>query len=190
MSYEMYSSISATLHLSDPTVDAENDTKRGTSAYDGLCKIKPMFLELRDACKTHFHPYQNISINERMVSTNPRTGLEEYMKCKTTKSEYTLFGLSDSLSGYNWDFIICKKKKPAARSKGVNYESVVALVDEKLLGEGYRIHIDSAHSSPALFGDLQQKKIRVCESLRSTNHRSTGWGSVQRRMRAAGGQMQ
>ncbi|XP_057199073.1 uncharacterized protein LOC130565469 [Triplophysa rosa] len=95
MAYEKYSSISATLHLSDATVDAENDTKRGTSAYDPFCKIKPMYLELRDACKTHFHPYQNVSINERTVSTNPRTGLEEHMKCKTTKGKNLRHGAKE-----------------------------------------------------------------------------------------------
>lgn len=50
-----------------PTLNEQNNAKHDTAAYDKLAKIKPMYLEMREACKAKFHPHQNISVDERMV---------------------------------------------------------------------------------------------------------------------------
>ncbi|XP_056122919.1 piggyBac transposable element-derived protein 4-like [Rhinichthys klamathensis goyatoka] len=170
MSGRKFQAISGALHLSDPKMDAENAKMKGTPTYDRLGKLKPVYQEIRDACKTYFHPHQQIAVDERMVASKARIGLKQYQIEKPTKWGYKLFVLADSAHGYTWDFYIYEGKSPErqnGQSKGLSYESVMALVDERMLGTGYKLFVDNFYTSPSFFRDLLQKGIWAFGTIRS-----------------------
>nr|XP_055061722.1 piggyBac transposable element-derived protein 4-like [Misgurnus anguillicaudatus]XP_055061723.1 piggyBac transposable element-derived protein 4-like [Misgurnus anguillicaudatus]XP_055061724.1 piggyBac transposable element-derived protein 4-like [Misgurnus anguillicaudatus]XP_055061725.1 piggyBac transposable element-derived protein 4-like [Misgurnus anguillicaudatus] len=162
MSYRNFLIISNALHLSNTSEDEKNEMMKETSSYEKLGKIKSMYLEIREACKKYFHPFQNITIDERMVMSQARNELGECSKSKPASRGYKLFALSDCNTSYTWDFFIYEGKSRAPQSQGLSYESVMSLVDENYLGDGYKLFLDKYFTSPGLFSDLLLKKIWAC----------------------------
>ncbi|KAL0204037.1 hypothetical protein M9458_002055, partial [Cirrhinus mrigala] len=161
MSYQKFMAIGNTLHFSNTKEDEQNHSKKGTAAYERLGKILPPYQLIREACKTYFHPFQNLTIDERILTTQSRTGLKA-MENKSTDRGYKLFALTDCSCGYTWDFFIHEGNSCASQNEGLSYESVMALVDENLLGSGYKLFVDKFYTSPTLFRDLLGKNIYAC----------------------------
>ncbi|XP_071393737.1 piggyBac transposable element-derived protein 4-like [Centroberyx affinis] len=149
MTRDRFEAILWSLHLSNPKEDEDNDRKRNTAEYDRLFKIKPLYTEIVSACQAHFHPYKNISIDERMVASKARISMKQYMKDKPTKWGYKLFVLADASTAYTWNFFVYTGKSEFATGQGLSYSSVMDLI-------------------PALFQDLSSKNIGCCGTIRKT----------------------
>ncbi|KAM9857643.1 piggyBac transposable element-derived protein 4-like [Aulostomus maculatus] len=166
MTRARFEAILWSLHLSNPNEDEENDRKKDTGGYDRLFKIKPLYTDIVSACRTHFQPYRNISINERIVASKARIGFKQHMKDKPMKWGYKLFVLTDASTAYAWNFFVYTGRSEVNPAHGLGYSSVMDLISLPLLGQGYTLFVDSFYTSPALFKDLSNKNITCCGTIR------------------------
>ncbi|XP_059213262.1 piggyBac transposable element-derived protein 4-like [Centropristis striata] len=166
MPRDRYRVISWNIHMSDPDKDTENDRKKGTPDYDRLYRLRPLMDTIKDACKSFYHPRQNLSIHERSGATKSPTGIVQSIRGKPTKLGFKLFVLADSSSGYTWDFNVYTGKSQFASGVGLAYDSVMSLVKTAYLGSGFHLYVDNFYTSPKLFKDLFSLNIGACGTYR------------------------
>lgn len=166
MSRDRYRTLSWNMHMSHPEEDKENDKKKGTDEYDRLFRVKPLLETIRLACKTVYHPRRNLAVDERMVACKMNTGMTQYMKAKPTKWGFKLFVLADSSNGYTVDFSVYTGKNAKASGHGLPYDTVMSLLDKKILGSGYHVYMDNFYTSPKLLKDLLAMKYGACGTYR------------------------
>ncbi|GLD65347.1 piggyBac transposable element-derived protein 4-like protein [Lates japonicus] len=152
--------------MRDPDQDVENGKKKGTPEHNCLFRLKPLLVSIQDACKAHYHPQQNLVIDEQMVATKAHTGMTQYMKAKPTKWGFKFFVLADSSNGYTVDFTVYTGKTPFPSGVGLTYNSVMSLIKPAYLGSGFYVYMDNFYTSPKLFRDLYNFNVGACGTYR------------------------
>jgi len=148
-----FESIMSFLHISDP--DSEDPADR-------LTKVRPMLQHLNETCQQFYQPYQNISIDERMVKSKARFPMQQYIKNKPVKRGFKLWCLCDSRNGYTWRLQVYRGKEGEQRTEnGLSYDVVTSLV-QGLDKQGYRLYCDNFYTSPTLFRFLKLNGIEAC----------------------------
>lgn len=165
MSSNRFMATSWNLHMSDPAEDLINDQKKDTEEYDRLHRLNPLYDSIRNACKSVYHPYQNLSVDERMVATKAKIGLKQHLKLKPCRWGIKLFVLADT-NGYTTDFKIYTGQPKFMSGKGLSFDAVMSLVNKDYLGSGYHIYCDNFYTSPTLFTQLSGLGFGVCGTYR------------------------
>lgn len=127
-------------------------------------RIQPLKDQILAACRAFYHPFQNLSIDERMVRSKARHSLKQYIKSKPYRYGFKLYVLADSRNGYTCDFNVFMSKNPSASGKGESYDPVMNLLKPHL-GSGYNIYVDNHFTSTTLFRDLYKKNFGACGTL-------------------------
>ena len=71
MSRERLKALMAMLHVVDPSAEDGNDKMR---------KVRTFLDHFKERCKALHQPFQNVSVDERMVKSKPRSGIRQYIK--------------------------------------------------------------------------------------------------------------
>ncbi|KAM3837926.1 piggyBac transposable element-derived protein 4-like [Diretmus argenteus] len=151
MARDRFSAILWNIHLSDP----EEDIGR------------PLYDDIRDACKAHYHPRRALSVDERMVATKAKTGMSQLMKDKPTRWGIKLFMQADAENGYTIDFNVYHGKSDRSTTDfELSYDAVMDVVKPAYLGTGYHVYVDNFYTSPKLFLDLASLKFGACGTYR------------------------
>lgn len=97
MARNRYINILSMLHFSTLTPANDEDT---------LYKLKPMIDHLRSVFKEKFTPFQNLCIDESLVSFKGRLRFKQFIPSKRHRSGIKLFMLCDVRTGFILDFIV------------------------------------------------------------------------------------
>ncbi|KAL2096839.1 hypothetical protein ACEWY4_006046 [Coilia grayii] len=109
---------------------------------------------------------RELAVDKRMVATKAKTGFTQYIRNKPTKWGIKFFVLADSSNGYIVYFSVYVGKTFDSSEKGLSYDALMELVQPAVLGTGYHVYVDNFYTSPTLFTDLSNLKIRACDTVR------------------------
>ena len=175
MSRDRFKVLMAVLHIVDPSKECEQDKLRKVTSF--VDKFKAM-------CKSLYQPAKNIAIDERMVKSKHRSGIQQYIKNKPTKWGIKLWVLADSLNGYTYDFdvYIGRAAGQGVSENGLGYDVIMKLM-RPLLNQGYHLFFDNFYMSTQLIKDLFVLGTPTCGTV---CEKSTGVSRVYAKRKGMG----
>ena len=131
-----------------------------------LDKIKPVLDILLEKFKNVYTPEENICIDESLFSWKGRLGFRQYIPSKRSRYGIKIYKLSESKSGYVWNFLIYTGKDTLLCEDGGNYgERVVRTLFSNLTGKGYNLYLDRFFTSPSLADYLSSVNTNMCGTV-------------------------
>lgn len=128
--------------------------KKGQPEYDPLYKLRPLMNTLSARFQKAYQPAENITIDEGMCKFRGRLVFKQYMPQKPTKYGIKLYMLSESKSGYIWNFnVFCGQSNVVV--------DVTKNLLGSLLGKGHTLYTDRYYTSPTLAIDLEKEQTAI-----------------------------
>ncbi|KAI8500688.1 hypothetical protein Bbelb_215060 [Branchiostoma belcheri] len=152
-----------------------------------LHKIKPIIDHFNTEFLNHYHPSQNISIDESMVGFKGKTPhIRQFMPQKRhARFGIKLWCVCDSLNGYTSHLEVYKGKEaaPPADDRGTTYHLVMRLLTAcGFLNRGHHLGIDNYFSSPELFFDLYDRGTTATGTVRA-NRKGLPKQAIKKKLR-------
>ena len=172
------------LHLND----SQQQPPQGSLNYDRQYKLRPLLYMIVKSCQSVYTPKQHVSVDEAMINFKGRLSWIQYMPKKPIKWGIKAWVLTDSLTGYVWNFKLYTgkitvhlivltinrtalnflnvgKENDSSPQNGLAHNVVLSLVSGLEL-KGYHAYTDNFYSSPALFVDLHNKGFEATGTVR------------------------
>ena len=126
MSSRRFELILKFLHLND----SEAQPKRGEPAFDKPYKVCPFLDLVLENFQSSYQPYQQILIDESMISYKGRFSFIQYMRNKPHKWGLKAWVLADSTNGYTWGWMLYTGKEGGVTEHGLSHRVVMQLVHD------------------------------------------------------------
>ena len=135
MSRDRFLLILRNFHINDNS----SEKKKGEPGYDPLHKIRPLVDKVRLRFQQAYQPAEDITIDEGMCKYRGRIFFKQYMPQKPNKYGIKLYMLSESDSGYIWNFsIFCGQSNVVT--------NIVKHLLGDLLGKGHTLFTDGYYT--------------------------------------------
>lgn len=113
--------------------------KTTAASHGKLHRVASLFEHINTSSAKFFSLHRSLFVDERMVKSKGRSGIQQYMRDKVIRWGYKLWGLADSKSGYTVQFSVYAGKLEAPSPRGLAFD-VLARLAENYLDQGYLIY--------------------------------------------------
>ena len=116
-----------------------------------------------------YQPRQQVAIDERMVKSRHRSGIQQYIKDKLTKWGIKLWVLADNSNPFVCDFNIYIGREAGRQISeyGLGYDVVMKLM-QNYLNQGYHLFIDNFYTSVTVAKHLFQHGVLTTGTILDT----------------------
>lgn len=133
--------------------------------FDRIFKIRPLQDILLEKWQNAYYPGQYVSVDESIVAYKGRASMIQYNPQKPHKWGIKAWVLSESKTGYMYNWEIYRGATAGRTEHGLS-RTVVTNITKPIYGNNHHVFMDNFFSSPELFEFLAEQKLGACGTLR------------------------
>ena len=156
-----YFAILRNLHFNDNNSTEQSEDSR-------LQKVNPVLCNLQEKFSDSFYPYQNICVDESMISSKGHLKFQQCISSKRSRLGIRLFLMRDCSTGFILNFVVHNENTAElVRTKELDISgSIVMTLMKNYLDKGHILYVDDWCSSPKLFQILYERSTGTCGTVR------------------------
>jgi len=117
-----------------------------------------------------YNPTEHLVVEEVIMLYKGRIVFRQYSPKKNKRFGIKIYNLCDSLGcTYDMSMYLGKQRQHATAQITAMHGTVLQVIP-RVEGMGHKIVMDNYFTSPALFGDLFQRKISACGTVHHDKH--------------------